>query len=78
MKSLLFSVDHVYREDGTLTPLEINTSTASDFATGKITQENFTSSVDGFYEHEALDTFMSESNFTKLVTIAPTGSVGFF
>jgi len=78
MKSLLFSVDHVYKQDGTLTPLELNTATHSDFPTARITQENFTSSVDGFYEHEALDTFMSESNFTKLVTIAPTGSVGFF
>ena len=70
MKSLLFSVDHVYKQDGTLTPLELNTATREDFPTGKITVDNFVEFTDGIYEHAALNTYMSESNFTKLVTIA--------
>ena len=78
MKSLLFSVDHVYKADGSLTPLELNTATREDFPTGKLDADNFLTFTDGFYEHAALDTYMSESNFTKLVTIAPTGSVRFF
>ena len=78
MRSLLFSVDYVYREDGTLTPLELNTATGTDFPQYTITSNNFTASVDGWYEHEALHEYMSSSNFTKLVTIGPTGSVTFF
>jgi len=78
MRSLLFSVDHVYREDGSLTPLELNTATGTDFAQGSITVENFTSSVDGFYDHAALHSYMSSSNLTKLDVIAPTGSEAFF
>ena len=78
MKSLLFSVDYVYRQDGTLTPLELNTSTGTDFPQGIITNNNFTSSVDGYYEHEALHSYMSSSNFTKLVTIGPVASVKYF
>jgi hypothetical protein len=78
MKSLLFSIDHVYKQDGTLTPLELNTATGTDFPQALINSNNFTSSVDGYYEHEALHNFMSSSNLTKLTTIGPATSVKYF
>lgn len=78
MRSLLFSVDHVYREDGTLTALELNTASGTDFPQDTITLENFVASTEGYYDHEALHAFMTSNNLTKLVTIGPVSFIKFF
>lgn len=78
MRSLLFSLDHVYREDGTLTPLELNTNTGTDFPENAITVDNFISATEGFYDHVTLHTFLSSSNITKVETIAAPNLNNFF
>jgi len=78
MKSLLFSIDYVYKQDGTLTPVELNTNTGTEFGQGAITQENFLEITDGFYDHAGLHTYLQSSSIQNIKTIAIPGSEAFF
>jgi len=74
MRSLLISVDFIYRQDGTLHPTELNTSTKDDLsAVGQLTDENFVSEVEGYFDHEQLNTFMIENNLSKITIIGRGG-----
>jgi hypothetical protein len=69
MKSVLISVDFIYKEDGTLHPTELNTSTKDDITVRSITNENFETSLEGFFDHKLLNSFMINNNLSKIKTI---------
>lgn len=73
MKSVLISVDFIYKEDGTLHPTELNTSTKDELSIDILTNENFISEVGGYFDHELLDYFMINNNLTKIITISAGG-----
>jgi hypothetical protein len=74
MRSVLISVDFIYREDGTLHPTELNTSTKDDLSIYiDITKENFLSSMEGFFNHELLNSFMIGNDLKKIITISVGG-----
>jgi len=52
MRSVLISVDFIYKKDGSLHPTELNTSTKYDLSLGDLTKENFVSEVSEFFDHE--------------------------
>jgi hypothetical protein len=78
MKSVLISVDFVYKEDGTLTPLELNTNTLSEYAAGEITAENFLEKTDGMWPHADLHNYMQSGSLSKLKLISAGGSAQYF
>jgi len=78
MKSLLTSIDFVYNKNGTLTPLELNTNTASEYGDGKLTVENFIQSTEGLYNHIELHNFLQLNSITKIKVIGRYGQEGFF
>lgn len=70
MKSVLISVDFVYKQDGTLHPTELNTHTKDDLThIHDLTPENFLEKFDGYFEHENLKNFMVSNSITKLQVI---------
>ena len=73
MKSVLISLDFIYKEDGTLHPTELNTNTKDDLSIGDITSDNFTSVVDGYFDHDALNSFMVSNSLTKMKVISVLG-----
>lgn len=73
MKSVLISVDFVYKEDGTLHPTELNTSTKDDLSIRLLNNSNFLDLVPGYFEHEKLHTFMVDNGLSKITTIAQGG-----
>lgn len=73
MKSVLISVDFVYKEDGTLHPTELNTSTKDDLSIRFLNNSNFLDLVPGYFEHEKLNTFMVDNGLSKITTIAQNG-----
>ena len=74
MKSVLISVDFVYKQDGTLHPTELNTSTKDELSIREdLTNDNFISEVSDYFNHELLNTFMVENNLSKIVTISVGG-----
>lgn len=74
MKSVLISVDFVYKQDGTLHPTELNTSTKDELSIRTdITKDNFIESVNDYFNHELLNSFMIQNNLTKIVTISAGG-----
>jgi len=78
MKSLLTSIDFVYNKNGTLTPLELNTNTASEYGEGKLTVENFIQYTEGVYNHIELHNFLQLNSITKIKVIGRYGQEGFF
>lgn len=78
MKSLLFSLDYVYKQDGTLTPVELNTNTGTELPIGVLTVDNFLSETEGFYDHSSLHTFLQTNSITSIKTIAVEGTDDFF
>jgi hypothetical protein len=77
MKSVLISIDFIYREDGTLTPLELNTETRPDIGINDITNENFVEITSPFFQHEELHQYLQSNNITKIVVIQRLGSTRF-
>jgi hypothetical protein len=74
MKSVLISVDFVYRQDGTLHPTELNTSTKDELSIREeVTKDNFNEEVSEYFNHELLNTFMVKNNLTKIITISAGG-----
>lgn len=73
MRSVLISVDFVYKQDGTLHPTELNTSTKDDLTIKLLTNSNFLELVPDFFEHEQLNTFMNDNKLSKIITIAQGG-----
>ncbi len=73
MRSVLISVDFIYKKDGSLHPTELNTSTKYDLSLGDLTKENFVSEVSEFFDHESLDLFMIDNNLSKITTISAGG-----
>lgn len=73
MKSVLISVDFIYKEDGTLHPTELNTSTKDDLSIRLLNNSNFLDLVPEYFEHEELNTFMINNNLSKIITITQTG-----
>jgi hypothetical protein len=74
MKSVLISVDFVYRQDGTLHPTELNTSTKDELSIGvELTKNNFIENVSDYFDHELLNSFMVKNNLTKIITISAGG-----
>jgi len=73
MKSVLISVDFIYKQDGTLHPTELNTNTREDLSILDIDTTNFESVVDGYFDHEALNTFMVTNSLTKLKVVSVLG-----
>lgn len=69
MRSVLISVDFIYKEDGTLHPTELNTSTKDDITIRSITNENFETSLEGFFDHKLLNSFMINNSLLKIKTI---------
>lgn len=69
MKSVLFSTDFVRRNDGTLTPVEINTNTSHSMKLMEVTLENFEEKLYGFMNYEELNQFFIQNNITKLIMI---------
>ena len=74
MKSVLISVDFVYKQDGTLHPTELNTSTKDDLSIRiEVSKDNFLEMVSDYFNHELLNSFMIDNNLTKIVTISAGG-----
>jgi hypothetical protein len=70
MKSVLFSTDFVRRNDGTLTPVEINTNTGHSMKIPHpLTVENFEDNLNRFMDYEALNQFMIQNNLAKITII---------
>ena len=70
MRSVLISLDFIYREDGSLTPLELNTETKDDIDIWNITNDNFIEKTSSFFRHEELNQYLQSNNITKIVVIA--------
>lgn len=70
MRSVLISVDFVYREDGSLTPLELNTETKDDIDYWHVDNDNFVETTSPFFRHEELNQYLKLNNITKIVLIA--------
>lgn len=75
MKAVLTSVDFVYKQDGTLTPLEINTNTSTEYPVGYLTSENFLEKTEGTFPHTDLHNYMQSATFSKLKLIGERGGV---
>ncbi len=71
MRSVLITTDYVKKEDGTLTPVEINTNTGynAKLAQYPLTVENFELNFNGFFDHTGFDTFLKDNSITKVTTI---------
>ena len=71
MKSVLISTDYVRRDDGTLTPVEINTNSGFDIKLTEypVTVDNFELNFNDFFDHLSFDTFLKDNNITKVITI---------
>lgn len=69
MKSVLISVDFIYKQDGTLHPTELNTNTKDDISVRDITNDNFITKLEGYFDHELLYSFMINNNLSKIKTI---------
>lgn len=71
MKSVLITTDYVRRNDGTLTPVEINTNSAFDIRLTQypITVSNFELNFNEFFDHIKFNSFLIENNINKVITI---------
>jgi len=70
MRSVLISLDFIYTEDGTLHPTELNTNTSDDISIRTdLTNENFVSIVNDYFDHELLNSFMISNDLTKIKVI---------
>jgi hypothetical protein len=73
MRSVLISVDFIYKQDGSLHPTELNTSTKDDLSIIELTKDNFVDEVKGYFDHEMLNTFMIKNSLKKIVLICTSG-----
>jgi hypothetical protein len=73
MRSVLISVDFIYKQDGSLHPTELNTSTKDDLSIIELTKDNFVDEVNGYFDHELLNTFMIKNSLNKIVLICTSG-----
>lgn len=74
MRSVLISLDFIYKEDGTLTPLELNTNTLEEISEVKgLNNDNFLEQTTPYFNHEGLHSFLQQNNISKITTISQTG-----
>lgn len=70
MKSVLITTDYVKREDGTLTPVEINTNTGFNVHLPlPNTLENFETNFNDYFDYQSFDKFLKDNNLTKVIVI---------
>jgi len=73
MRSVLISTDFVQRQDGTFTPVEINTDSGNSL--GLDPNKSFIENYGDFFEHEEFFNFLNQNNFSKLILIDKTSGV---
>ena len=73
MKSVLISVDFIYKQDGTLHATELNTNTKEDLSILDIDVTNFVAETEGYFDHAALNSFMVSNSLTKLKVLSVLG-----
>ena len=80
MRSVLIATDLIRKEDGTLTPLEINTNSSHEiklnyYDPSSISMD-FMSNFSSFFNYEEFNSFLQTNGIVKLTVIDKMGSMG--
>ena len=75
MKSVLISVDFIYKQDGTLHATELNTNTKEEITFNSDLNDSgsFVEVTQGYFDQDVLHSFMVNNSLTKLKVISQGG-----